>query len=311
MVDKKITELTELTSPVDDDLLVIVDDVVGTPTTKKVTLANVEANISIDASQISDFDTEVSNNSDVTLNTTHRGLTNNPHSVVIGDLDTSTLVPYSDATGPVDLGENKLTANEIDIFKTATHGELRVGNDNSTPSDNLGGYLYIGKFGAPQGSENSVGAVYFESKTTDSITHVAGVQANIVVGNTTRSLTTGNLDFSTKGSGMDDPRSRLRMDENGNIGFGGTITDFAFTGADMVLKNGNLGIGIITAATKLHVNGAITQTELSADPTNPAEGQSVIWQSDGTGSGDDGDIMMKITAGATTKTVTLVDFSEV
>ena len=30
---------------------------------------------------------------------------------------------------------------------------------------------------------------------------------------------------------------------------------------------------------------------------------------DGTGAGDDGDIMMKITAGAVTKIVTLADFS--
>jgi hypothetical protein len=51
--------------------------------------------------------------------------------------------------------------------------------------------------------------------------------------------------------------------------------------------------------------------ELSADPTNPSEGSHVIWQSNGTGSGDDGDIMMKITAGGVTKTATLVDFSAV
>ena len=57
------------------------------------------------------------------------------------------------------------------------------------------------------------------------------------------------------------------------------------------------------------VDGALTQTELSADPADPAEGKSVQWQSDGTGSGDDGDIMMKITAGGVTKTATLVDFS--
>lgn len=55
--------------------------------------------------------------------------------------------------------------------------------------------------------------------------------------------------------------------------------------------------------------GAFIGTELSADPADPPEGQFAIWQSDGTGSGDDGDIMIKITAGATTKTVTLVDFS--
>ena len=50
-------------------------------------------------------------------------------------------------------------------------------------------------------------------------------------------------------------------------------------------------------------------SEQSSDPSDPAEGEHVIWQSDGTGSGDDGDIMMKVTAGGSTKTVTIVDFS--
>ncbi len=54
---------------------------------------------------------------------------------------------------------------------------------------------------------------------------------------------------------------------------------------------------------------ALSAVERSADPSNPAEGKFIIWMSDGTGSGDDGDIMIKITAGATTKTGTLVDFS--
>jgi len=49
--------------------------------------------------------------------------------------------------------------------------------------------------------------------------------------------------------------------------------------------------------------------ERSSDPGTPDEGSSYIWQSDGTGSGDDGDIMVKITAGGTTKTTTLIDFS--
>ena len=62
--------------------------------------------------------------------------------------------------------------------------------------------------------------------------------------------------------------------------------------------------------TDISVN-SITQNELSADPADPAGGSSVTWQSDGTGSGDDGDIMMKITAGGVTKTVTLIDFSDI
>lgn len=51
--------------------------------------------------------------------------------------------------------------------------------------------------------------------------------------------------------------------------------------------------------------------EASSDPANPSEGEAVIWMSDGTGTGDDGDILIKITAGGVTKTATLVDFSGV
>jgi len=54
---------------------------------------------------------------------------------------------------------------------------------------------------------------------------------------------------------------------------------------------------------------ALELNELSSDPADPSEGSAVIWMSDGTGSGDDGDIMVKITAGAVTKTATLIDYS--
>ncbi|GAH00899.1 unnamed protein product, partial [marine sediment metagenome] len=43
MADKKITELVELLTPADADLLAIVDDPLGSPVTKKVTLANLKA----------------------------------------------------------------------------------------------------------------------------------------------------------------------------------------------------------------------------------------------------------------------------
>lgn len=50
--------------------------------------------------------------------------------------------------------------------------------------------------------------------------------------------------------------------------------------------------------------------ERSSDPADPSEGVTVIWMSDGTGSGDDGDLMIKATAGGVTKTATIFDFSE-
>jgi hypothetical protein len=49
--------------------------------------------------------------------------------------------------------------------------------------------------------------------------------------------------------------------------------------------------------------------ELSADPDKPTEGKAKIWMSDGTGTGDDGDVIIAATAGGTTKRAILWDFS--
>ena len=55
--------------------------------------------------------------------------------------------------------------------------------------------------------------------------------------------------------------------------------------------------------------GPVSMQEVSVDPDDPAEGFSVMWQSDGTDSGGDGDVLIKITAGGVTKTATLVPFN--
>lgn len=61
--------------------------------------------------------------------------------------------------------------------------------------------------------------------------------------------------------------------------------------------------GTITGITDLAL------TAKASDPADPADGTAVMWLSDGTGSGDAGDLMVKITVGATTKTITLIDWS--
>lgn len=76
-------------------------------------------------------------------------------------------------------------------------------------------------------------------------------------------------------------------------------------------SDNNSGFGTTNPKTKIHNTGAYTQEALSTDPINPDEGYSVQWISDGTGSGDAGDVMMKITAGGITKTATLLDFSAI
>lgn len=66
----------------------------------------------------------------------------------------------------------------------------------------------------------------------------------------------------------------------------------------------------LESAPTMAENG-LTLKERSSDPANPTEGSFIIWMSDGTGAGDDGDILVKVTAGGVTKTTTLVDFSAV
>ena len=73
--------------------------------------------------------------------------------------------------------------------------------------------------------------------------------------------------------------------------------------------DGGLWVGETDPDTKLHVNGAITQNPLTSDPADPSAWNSVQWVSNGTGSWDAWDVMMKINVWGTTKIVTLVDFS--
>lgn len=77
----------------------------------------------------------------------------------------------------------------------------------------------------------------------------------------------------------------------------------------IVLNSGNVGMGTISPNYELQVNGSISSLEKSADPTEPAEGEMVIWMSDGTGKGDDGDVMVASKAGGTTNYGTLFDHS--
>jgi hypothetical protein len=70
----------------------------------------------------------------------------------------------------------------------------------------------------------------------------------------------------------------------------------------------------ISAAGGLKVTNTLQVDDLkllerSSDPAEPAEGEAVIWMSDGTGKGDDGDVLIASKAGGTTKWGTLFDHS--
>ena len=107
---------------------------------------------------------------------------------------------------------------------------------------------------------------------------------------------------------------------HGTLTNGASIIDDVNIPSDRIdsIKNstsGSVGIGLNSPQSPLHVFGETTLEgplkirERSYDPDDPSEGETVIWMSNGEGSGSDGDIMIKITSGGVTKTATLVDFS--
>jgi len=65
----------------------------------------------------------------------------------------------------------------------------------------------------------------------------------------------------------------------------------------------------LTLTGDLVSGGWLKLMEQAADPPEPAEGQCVIWMSDGTGKGDDGDVLIASKAGGTTTWTTLFDHS--
>lgn len=81
-------------------------------------------------------------------------------------------------------------------------------------------------------------------------------------------------------------------------------------GAINIVAAGNTNItSALTAINNdLEVDGYINGSEKTSDPS-PATEHFAIWQSTGAGSGDAGDIMIKINSGGVSKTTTLVDFS--
>lgn len=189
-------------------------------------------------------------------------------------------------------------------------------------------------------------AIFWEPGTSNSIYYTAG-NVGVGVANPTRALQiekdggNGSVTLWCKNTGAssgDNARQYLQVG-SGTSGdafsvyavSGGSVWSIGLDNSDsdnfkiarqtgfdsgnifgVINQSGNWAVGpnaSLSPDTALDVSGALTLREKSADPSDPDEGSCALWMSDGTGSGDDGDIMIKITAGATTKTVTLVDFS--
>lgn len=156
-------------------------------------------------------------------------------------------------------------------------------NDISGDLEEVGNYFFSGTFASFSGTIEDCRAIMAQLYTPGSGNITNGYGFQVVKAGSGTSITNAYGIHISDWSAVGDTISRALHIEGGESFFGGEVI-------------ASKGVNFI---------------ELSSDPADPAEGQSVMWQSDGNGSGDDGDIMMKITAGGVTKTVTLVDFSAV
>lgn len=153
------------------------------------------------------------------------------------------------------------------------------------------GYMGYGNntYGTPTVTENAIGVLGFCNSSN-----------GIAVGLKGCTFSSGAKKFSAHLIGHNWLRSG-----NTYIRTSASITTITDAMADQwnEVNDGNLYVeGCIECG------NAIQFGERSSDAANPSEGNAVMWMSDGTGAGADGDIMMKITAGAVTKTKTLVTF---
>jgi len=112
----------------------------------------------------------------------------------------------------------------------------------------------------------------------------------------------GAVNTQTLG-GTGGSEERLKVDQVAN-----TIESIIAGTAEMQVSAG--GVDVVNALTAGTIDASVLGLlERSSDPTEPTEGEAVIWMSDGSGKGDDGDVMIASKAGGVTNYGTLFDHS--
>ena len=127
MADQKITELTAITTCNLADLLAIVDDVAGTPVTRKITIDDLftqEGIITITPGAGSDLAIELSTTGDLVVNTTQFVVDTSASRVGIG---TATPASQLDVSGGIRFGVDSFASNVAQLYTDADVGVSLTG----------------------------------------------------------------------------------------------------------------------------------------------------------------------------------------
>lgn len=174
-------------------------------------------------------------------------------------------------------------------------------------------------------SNSAVGASALQENTTGGSNSALGLNALL-------SNTTGSNSVAT---GYEALRRFVSVGNQVAIGYralyGGDATPANNTGANNIAIGFQAGDAITTGSTNLvigydidvdsatgsnqinigdrYFHDRIRLLERTSDPAKPAEGNMIVWMSDGTGLGDDGDVIIASTAGGVTNYAVLFDHS--
>jgi hypothetical protein len=229
-----------------------------------------------------------------------------------------TSVATNTALGFEALNSASLTgANNVGLGYTAAKaittgaGNIAIGQNALTAGTTCVDAVAIGRdalLASTTGSQNTaVGRAALRELTTGGNATAVGAEAlrrfvggsNTALGN--RALLGGDA-LPTNNTGTN------------NIGIGFQAGDAITTGSTNIVIGYDIDVDSATGSNQINIgdryfHDRIRLLERTSDPAKPAEGNMIVWLSDGTGLGDDGDVIISSTAGGVTNYAILFDHS--
>lgn len=182
------------------------------------------------------------------------------------------------------------------------------------------GVGYKALFGTSSGKGNSaVGVNALIDNTTGEFNTAVGVNAAYAntTGNSNCAIGREALFSNTTGLAnvaIGVAAIRTATSGSNNIAIGFQAGDAITTGSTNIVIGHDMDVDSATGSNQINIgdryfHDRIRLLERSSDPTKPTEGNCIVWMSDGTGLGDDGDIIIASTAGGVTNYAILFDHS--
>jgi hypothetical protein len=205
----------------------------------------------------------------------------------------------------VALGYRALRDNTTAVENTA------VGMSSGRNHTTGGGGVFVGAyagFACTTGANNvCIGAYSGSAFTTQAFNVFVGRDAG------SRNASANNVAIGYRALRGGDATAANNSGSN-NIAIGYQAGDAITTGATNIVIGHDIDVDSATGFNQINIgdryfHDRIRLLERTSDPAKPAEGNMIAWLSDGTGLGDDGDVIISSTAGGVTNYAILFDHS--